>query len=115
MSQVLDRAVEAPEIVRALRPYGVTQAEVGAVAGVSDRAVRGWAHSAVRPDRYDRLAELRDLVLVLSDSLTPRGVGQWLHARNRLLDGERPMEMLAAGRVEEVRQAAEAFVEGSYV
>ena len=115
MSDVLERAVEAPEIVRALRGYGVTQAEVGSVAGVSDRAVRGWAKSAVRPERYDRLAELRDLVVLLSDSLTARGVGQWLHARNRLLGGERPLDALTAGRFIEVRAAAQSFVDGSYV
>lgn len=115
MNEVLERAVEAPEIVRALRSYGVTQAEVGAVTGVTDRAVRGWERSSIRPERYDRLAELRDLVALLSDSLSARGVGQWLHARNRLLGGERPIDLLVAGRFEEARQAAQAFVEGSYV
>ena len=115
MSAVLERAVEAPEIVAALKPYGVTQTDVGSVAGVTDRAVRGWRDSSARPERYDKLAELRDLVLVLSDSLTPRGVGQWLHARNRLLAGERPIEALAAGRAQDVRDAAQAFVDGSYV
>ena len=111
----LERAVEAGEIVRALRHYGVSQAEVGAVAGVSDRAVRSWASNGIRPDRYDRLSELRDVALLLSDSLTPRGIGQWLHARNRLLGGGRPLELLAKGQAEEVRHAAQAFVEGSYV
>lgn len=115
VSQVLERAVEAPEIVRALRSHGMTQAEVGAVAGVSDRAVRGWTHSAVHPEHYDRLAEMRDLVVLLSDSLSPRGIGQWLHARNRALDGQRPIEALTAGRFAQVRQAAQAFVEGSYL
>jgi len=115
MSAVLERAVEAPEIVQALRTYGVTQSDVGSVAGVSDRAVRGWGQSAIRPERYDKLAELRDLVILLSDSLTARGVGQWLHARNRLLGGERPIEALAEGRSQDVRLAAQAFVDGSYV
>jgi len=115
VSDLLERAVEATEIVHALRPYGVTQAEVGSVTGVSDRAVRGWAHSAVRPERYDRLAELRDLVVLLSDSLTERGVGQWLHARNRLLGGARPLDVLGEGHFSEVREAAQAFVDGAYV
>ena len=117
MSDVIDleRAVEAGEIVRALRRYGVSQAEVGTVAGVSDRAVRNWASSGIRPERYDKLSELRDLVLLLSDSLTPRGAGQWLHARNRLLGGERPLDLLSNGRAEEVRRAAQAFVDGAYV
>ena len=82
---------------------------------VFDRAVRGWRTSDIRPDRYDRLAQLRDLVLLLSDSLTPRGVGHWLHARNRLLQGERPIELLAADHYKEVRSAAEAFVDGSKI
>ena len=111
----LERAVEAGDIVRALKRYGVSQEEVGTVTGVSDRAVRNWAHSGVRPERYDKLAELRDTALLLSDSLTPRGIGQWLHARNRLLGGERPLDLLSQGRVEEVLGAARAFVDGSYV
>ncbi len=115
MSLLLDRAVEAPEIVKALRSYGLTQNDVGAVTDVSDRAVRAWSHAGIRPQRYDRLAELGDLVVLLSDSLTPRGVGQWLHARNRLLDGERPIEAIAAGHLSDVRHAAQAFVDGSYV
>lgn len=115
MSPVLKRAVEAPEIVRALKPFGVTQADVSSATGVSDRAVRGWSSSTIRPATYDRLAELRSLVLLLSDSLTPRGVGQWLHARNRLLDGKRPIDALAAGGIEDVREAAQAFVDGAYV
>ncbi|TVS77912.1 DUF2384 domain-containing protein [Mycobacterium helveticum] len=115
MTIALDRAVEASEIVDALKPFGVTQVDVAGATQVTDRAVRGWRTGDIRPDRYDRLAQLRDLVLLLSDSLTPRGVGQWLHAGNRLLDGERPIDLLANDRYEEVRGAAESFIDGSYV
>ena len=115
MAPTLDRAVEASEIVDALKPFGVTQGDVAAVTHVSDRAVRGWRTSDIRPDRYDLLAQLRDLVILLSDSLTPRGVGQWLHAKNRLLEGQRPVDLLAEDRYESVREAAEAFVDGAYV
>ena len=115
MTVTLQRAVEAPEIVRALKSYGVTQLDIGSVAGVSDRAVRAWAQSAARPAHYDKLANLRDLVLLLSESLTAQGVGQWLHSHNRLLAGDRPIDILAAGRVQDVRHAAQAFIDGSYV
>lgn len=77
--------------------------------------MRGWRTSDIRPDRYDRLAQLRDLTLLLSDSLTPRGVGQWLHARNRLLEGERPIDLLAADRFDEVRGDAKSFIDGACV
>lgn len=115
MAGALDRAVEASEIVDVLRSFGITQIDVAAVTQVSDRAVRGWRTGDIHPDRYDRLAQFRDLVLELSDSLTPRGVSQWMHAKNRLLRGERPIDLLAAERYEEVRGAAEAFISGSYV
>lgn len=115
MAQTLGRAVEASDIVVALKPFGVTQVDVAAVIGVSDRAVRGWKTSDIRPDRYDRLAQLRDLVLLLSDSLTPRGVGQWFHAKNRLLDGQRPVDLLASDQFNDVRSAAESFIDGAYV
>lgn len=115
MAEILERAVEASEIVDALKSFGVTQVDVASVTHVSDRAVRGWRNGDIRPDRYDRLAQLRDLVLLLSDSLTPRGVGQWMHAKNRILGGERPVELLAEDRHDEVRAAAEAFIDGSYV
>lgn len=68
-----EKAIEAGEIVDALKHYGVTQAEVASVTHVSDRAVRGWRQSTARPENVDRLAEMRDLVVLLSDSLTPRG------------------------------------------
>ena len=115
MAVALDRAVEASEIVEALQPFGVTQEEVARVTHVSARAVRGWRESTIRSDRYDRLAELRDLVVLLSDSLTARGVSQWLRARNRLLDRERPIDVLVRGEFDRVREAAQAFVEGAYV
>jgi len=115
MASTLDRAVEASEIVQALKPFGITQVDVATVTHVTDRAVRGWRTSDIRPERYDRLAELRDLVVLLSDSLTPRGVGQWLHARNRLLESERPVDLLADERFDEVREAAESFIGGAYV
>lgn len=115
MPLTLDRAVEAVEIVDALKPFGVTQLDIAAATQVTDRAVRGWRSGDIRPDRYDRLARLRDLVLLLSDSLTPRGVGQWLHAQNRLLDGQRPVDLLAADRYEVVFEAAQAFIDGAYV
>jgi hypothetical protein len=38
-----------------------------------------------------------------------------MHAKNRVLGGERPVELLAEDRYEEVRGAAEALIDGSYV
>lgn len=53
--------------------------------------------------------------LVLADTLTPTGIEQWMHARNRLLDGRRPIEALDEGDNQAVEAAARAFVDGSYL
>jgi transcriptional regulator with XRE-family HTH domain len=112
----LDRAVEADEIVRALAGYGLTQADIGAAAGVSVRSARNWARDGVlRRAHEERLLALRQVVPLLDDSLSPRGVGQWLRAHNTLLGGRRPLELLADGDVDDVRGAAAAFADGSYV
>ncbi|QBI22062.1 DUF2384 domain-containing protein [Egibacter rhizosphaerae] len=38
-----------------------------------------------------------------------------MRARNRLLDGRRPLDALAEGDADAVREAADAFDAGSYV
>ena len=112
----IDRVIEPQEIVSALRTFGLSQGDIAVATAVSDRTVRGWkAHGHISRGSEARLYELRQVVLLLADSLTPRGVGQWLRAPNRLLGGERPLDALHKGRAEDVRRAAAAFAEGAYV
>jgi hypothetical protein len=112
----LDRAIEAKDIVLSLREFGLTQDAIARATGASARSVRNWAQtSAIRPRAADRLQDLRTVVLMLAETLTPRGVGQWLRARNRILKGQKPLDVLASGEFEQVRQAAAAYVDGAYV
>jgi hypothetical protein len=111
----LNRAIEASDIVRSLREFGLTQDAIAHATGATARSVRNWQEtSAIRPRAAERLHDLREVVLLLSETLTPRGVGQWLRARNRMLKA-RPLDLLAQGHFEQVRQAAAAYVDGSYV
>jgi hypothetical protein len=116
-AKTLDRAVEARDVVRLLRAdYGLTQSVIAKATRSTVRSVRNWeATSAIRARNDDRLRDLREIVLILSETLTDRGVGQWLRARNRLLNGRRPIDVLAEGNVKAVRDAARAYVEGAYV
>ena len=112
----LERAVEAADVVHALRQVGLTQAAIALATRASLRSVRNWQRtSAIRPQTEDRLRDLREVVLLLQETLTTRGVGQWLRARNRLLGGRRPLEAMAAGEVQAVREAVAAYLEGAYV
>ncbi len=115
-SAALDRAVEVKDVVSALRRYGLTQKDLATATGAAERSVRNWAStSAIRPTHEDRLRGVRTIVLILKDSLSDRGVGQWLRAQNRLLGGARPIELLGKGEIDAVRKAAESFIDGAYV
>jgi hypothetical protein len=112
----LDRVVEAGDVVRRLRDFGLTQSAIAKATGATVRSVRNWqATSAIRPRNDERLRDLREIVLILKETLTEKGVGQWLQARNRTLKGRRPIELLERGEFEAARDAAKAYVEGAYV
>lgn len=113
----LERAVEAGDLVTAFRGYGVSQADIATIARVDPKTVYAWKAKSARPrpNAYLRLDGLRDVVGILSDSLTRRGVGQWLHAPNRLMGGKKPLDALREGQQDLVVQAARSFVDGSYV
>lgn len=112
----LRRAVAADQIVRALASVGFTQRQIANAAGATDRSVRNWAATgAIRATYNERIRELSEITLVLSETATPRGVTQWLSARNRGLGGERPIDLIAKGEGDRVRAAAESFVAGDYV
>jgi len=118
MAVLLERAVEAPEIVTALRHHGMTQQDIATATSVSARTIGTWEHqpeTGIRDGSYNRLQEVRDIGVLLRDSLTRKGVGQWFRARNRLLSSERPIDVLKRGDVEAVRRAAHAFIDGAYV
>ena len=116
-AKTLDRAVEAGDVVRRLRDdYGLTQSAIARATGTSARSVRNWqTTSAIRASNDERLRDLREIVLLLSETLTSRGVGQWLRARNRLLKGRRPIDLMAEGKIKSVRGAAKSYIEGAYV
>jgi len=106
----------ASEIVRALSRLGMTQKQIASATGATDRSVRNWATTgAIRPAYDERIRELSEISLMLSETATPRGVTQWLNARNRLLENKRPVDLIAEGKADQVRQAAESLVAGDYV
>src|SRR6266536_3879815 len=93
-----------------------TRADLAQATEASERSVRNWKKTAaIRPEYEERLRYVRDVALILQDSLTPRGVGQWLRARNRMLGGRRPLELIHESDLARVKEAAQAFVDGAYV
>jgi hypothetical protein len=114
--RALARAVDAGDRVRRLEDIGFTQKSLAWMAGASERSVRNWRTTGSISVAFDeRLRDVAEIVLVLDGSLTPRGIVQWFNARLRYLSGQRPADVIHGGDIEHVREAAEAFAEGSYL
>jgi transcriptional regulator with XRE-family HTH domain len=88
------------EITRA----GITQRELGQAVGASLRTVQNWAAGAGTPARANirRLLDVQYILRELREAYTEEGVEIWLHARNRNLAGERPIDLLASGQYDDV-------------
>jgi transcriptional regulator with XRE-family HTH domain len=89
--------------------------EIAAVTGVKERQVQHWAAGSSRPrdETRDRLVDVHYLVRQLAEVYRPEGIEIWLHARNRELDGSRPIDLLVAGDFEPVVHAVERLKSGA--
>jgi|ERR671934_763484 transcriptional regulator with XRE-family HTH domain len=116
LAEKIARVHGSTEAVRIMRKdVGLTEADVATATGADKRSVRRWLQDT-RPVRHERqIDDLRSIVQVLAETLTPDGIRQWLRARNRYLKGDRPLDALARGEYDRVQEAAEAFVEGYFV
>lgn len=117
-------ALEAPSSlarVRYLRgDVGLTEVELADATGASTRTVRRWtkaddADLQRGPNYSQQIDDLYAVVNELRESLTGKGIRQWLRSRNRYLKGERPIDMLRKGQFQDVYDAALAFRDGVYV
>ena len=94
---------------------GFSQREIADLLGADERTVRRLlADPEIRPQQRHgrRLDDVRDVISLLQDSLPGEQTGRWLRARNRMLKGDRPIELIAGDEYARVRDAAEAFVDG---
>lgn len=96
-------------IVEQVTGSGISQRELGSAVGASLRSVQNWAtgESAPRGGSRTRLLDMKYIVEELRTVYTEEGVSIWLHARNRNLGGDRPIDLLTAGEVDRVVEEAQ--------
>lgn len=101
-------------IVEEVTSAGMTQGELGQAVGANLRTIQGWASGRVRPSssKAHRLLDVHHIVAALRNVYTSEGVEIWLRSRNRNLGGQRPLDLLAEGRIEEVVQEVEHVTGG---
>lgn len=107
VSRILDR----------LRNDGGLQGkDIANIVAVSPATVSRWSSGKASPDLRTQtvIAELRYVVDRLSDFYTPDETRLWLHTSHQMLGGERAIDLINAGRTEEVLAVIENVETGVY-
>jgi transcriptional regulator with XRE-family HTH domain len=107
VSRILDR----------LRDDGGLQGkDIANIVAVSPATVSRWSSGKASPDLRTQtvIAELRYVVDRLSDFYTPEETRLWLHALHPMLNGERAIDLINAGRTQEVLAVIENLDTGAF-
>jgi transcriptional regulator with XRE-family HTH domain len=107
VSRILDR----------LRDDGGLQGkDIANIVAVSPATVSRWSSGKASPDLRTQtvIAELRYVVDRLSDFYTPEETRLWLHASHPMLNGERAIDLINAGRTREVLAVIENLDTGAF-
>lgn len=120
------RYTESPEVILDVQPpcaadikahLGMTTDELAAATGRSLRSAARWlAAEETTPMHGPAARSLRRLAhldYLLDDVLSSAGARDWLRAPNPGFRGEAPIDLMTAGRSDEVIAALELLADGS--
>ena len=95
---------------------GLKKSDVANVTTVSPATVSRWTSGKASPHPKTQLviSDLRYVVDLLADLYSPDETRVWLYSRHRLLNGERPIDLIHHGRTDEVLAVIESLNEGAY-
>jgi transcriptional regulator with XRE-family HTH domain len=113
----LTKSTAVSRILEHLRDDGGLQGkDIANIVSVSPATVSRWSSGKASPDLRTQtvIAELRYVVDRLSDFYTADETRIWLHAAHPMLEGERAIDLLNAGRTEEVLAVIENLETGAY-
>lgn len=95
---------------------GLKGTDVANIATVSPATVSRWMSGTSFPHPKTQLliSDLRYVVDRLAEFYDPEETRVWLYSKHRLLNGERAIDLIHAGRADEVLAVIESLDEGSY-
>lgn len=106
------------KVLEHLRQDGGLQGkDIANIVAVSPATVSRWSSGKATPDLRTQtvIAELRYVVDRLADFYSPEETRLWLHASHPMLKGERAIDLINAGRTQEVLAVIDALDSGAYV
>lgn len=95
---------------------GLKGSDVANITAVSPATVSRWIGGSSVPHAKTQLliSDLRYLVDRLAEFYNPDETRLWLYAKHRLLNGERAIDLIHAGRTDEVLELIESLADGAY-
>lgn len=95
---------------------GLKGTDVANIAAVSPATVSRWTSGSASPHPKTQLliSDLRYLVDRLAEFYDPDETRIWLYSKHRLLNGERVIDLIHAGRADEVLAVIESLDQGAY-
>lgn len=95
---------------------GLKGSDVANIVAVSPATVSRWTSGASFPHPKTQLliSDLRYVVDRLAELYDPEETRIWLYSKHRLLNGERAIDLIHAGRADAVLTVIESLNEGSY-
>ena len=95
---------------------GLKGTDVANIAAVSPATVSRWTAGRALPHLKTQLliSDLRYVVDRLSEFYSPEETRIWLYSKHRLLDGQRPIDMINQGQADKVLSVIESLDEGTY-
>ena len=118
MSAVAEKKSAVARLVGDLKKYGgLNGRDIANIVDVSPPTVSRWSRGVGTPSIQKQavIAELRWVVERLSDFYTPEEARLWLHSAHPLLNSERAIDLINAGRTREVLEVIEQLDSGAYL
>jgi transcriptional regulator with XRE-family HTH domain len=96
---------------------GLLGKDIANIVGVSTPTVSRWSSGSASPSLQTQtvIAALRYVVDRLFEFYTPDEIRLWLHTPHPLLNGERAIDLINAGRTTEVLAVIERMDAGAFV
>jgi uncharacterized protein (DUF2384 family) len=105
------RTAEPPRLIRLFPARFIARA-----TGANVRTAERWRTGQSPQSRFrDRIGELQAVLDMLGRGMSDAAKRDWLEAPNAHLGWARPIDRLADGEFDAVRDAAESYVVGDYV
>lgn len=112
MSNAIARKIDSIE-----EKGGLRSIDIANVLGTRPETVSRWNQGKAFPrgDTEKLLLDLEYIVDQLSDFYVPLEARLWLHSRQRLMDGQRPVDLIQRGDTDAVMLVLDQLRDGIYL